>query len=698
MSPTFAGKRRRIRLGTSTFITAIPHPTSTVPGNRPPPGHAARTMTPPSRTTSTSSSPRSSPSRARSAGAASAASPKHTTGTVARIDWPADDSPRSGSTGGISPIAVRMLNATMTTPRTASADTASAACGGRPRVGPPAGVVVLMDGREGRRRRPSPSCRPRPGSGRDAGRLQGRLDRAIPLRRDLARRRALLDEDRLDRAHHVGVVRPLRHPEQLLVAADLEELERVRERGKLARRVGLRGEEPAPVERAEAHRPVLDRVARAAVRLEERVDQFRVLARFAEVLVVELGEDRVAGDLLTLRQQLDRLVLDRVRVGEVLEQLLCEVVRVLLAQRRLDGRVGAVLDALGHRGLLVADLLGDGGGLLVAGAPRDAQQELVGGVLEVLVGERVGAELARRVGLAAGEEDEPLAADRHDGVLELGGRRAMRVQALADEALVALGLRQVRPEGVGEAGVAGEVGRRAHLRDRLLLDGVRVGQVLDELVVDRAKGHGWALPTAARRRRAAVRALPSVATMAAPSDTNIPDAETLARRAAALEHVRLWGDPVLRTAARPVERFDAAVVDQAARMARLMDEALGAGLAANQVGLLNRLLVYRVAPDAPLRVLVNPQIEWASEDEERFAEGCLSLPGVWVEVPRPARVRVVARDEHGGRLVVDAEGREASVVQHEIDHLDGVLVLDRLPADERKAAVRRLREAIEHRT
>jgi peptide deformylase len=186
--------------------------------------------------------------------------------------------------------------------------------------------------------------------------------------------------------------------------------------------------------------------------------------------------------------------------------------------------------------------------------------------------------------------------------------------------------------------------------------------------------------------------------MAGPSDTRTPDAETLARRAAALEQVRVWGDPVLRTAARPVERFDAAIVEQAARMARLMDEALGAGLAANQVGLLNRLLVYRVAPEAPLRVLVNPEIEWASEDEERFAEGCLSLPGVWVEVPRPSRVRVVARDEHGGRVTVDAEGREASVVQHEIDHLDGVLVLDRLPADERKAAVRRLREAIERRT
>src|SRR3954454_16912896 len=508
MSPTWPENRRRMRLGTSTFITAIPHPTSTVPGNRPPPGHAARTITPPSRTTSTSSSPRSSPSLARSAGAASAASPKHTTGTVARIDWPAEDSPRSGSTGGISPIAVRMLNATTTTPRTASADTASAACGGRPRAGPLAGVVVLMGGGEERRSGPPPSCRPRPRSGRDAGRLQRRLDRAVPLRRDLARRRALLDEDRLDGAHDVRVVRPSRHPQQLLVAADLEELERVRERGELARRVGLRGEEPAPVQRAEAHGRVLDCVGRAAVGLEQRVDQLRVLARLAEVLVVELGEDRVARDLLALRQEPDRLVLDRVRVGEVLELLLGEVVGVLLAQGRLDGRVGAVLDALRHRGLLVADLLGDGGGLLVAGAPRDAQQKLVGGVLEVLVGERVRAELPGRVGVAAGEQEEALAADRPGGGLEVGRRRAVGVEALAQEPLVALGLRQVRAEGVGEAGVAGEVGRRAHLRDRLLLDGVRVGQVLDELVVDRAKGHGWSLPTAARRRRTAVRALP----------------------------------------------------------------------------------------------------------------------------------------------------------------------------------------------
>jgi peptide deformylase len=172
------------------------------------------------------------------------------------------------------------------------------------------------------------------------------------------------------------------------------------------------------------------------------------------------------------------------------------------------------------------------------------------------------------------------------------------------------------------------------------------------------------------------------------------DPEVAARRAAALSEVRMWGDPVLRSVARPVERIDAELRARADWMGRLMDDALGAGLAANQVGMLSRLLVYRAAEDAPLRVLVNPEIEWTADEEELFSEGCLSLPGVWVEVPRPVRVRLRAVDEHGRPLTLDAEGREASIVQHEIDHLDGVLVLDRLEPDARKQAVRRLREAI----
>ena len=186
--------------------------------------------------------------------------------------------------------------------------------------------------------------------------------------------------------------------------------------------------------------------------------------------------------------------------------------------------------------------------------------------------------------------------------------------------------------------------------------------------------------------------------MAAPSTRKIPadapDPEVAARRAAALTQVRMWGDPVLRTAARPVDRFDGELRAQADSMARLMADALGAGLAANQVGVLRRLFVYRVAPETPLRVIANPEVEWTSEDTEPFAEGCLSLPGIWVEVVRPSRVRVAGCDEHGTPVTVTAEGREASILQHEIDHLDGVLVLDRLEPEARRAAVRRLRESV----
>ena len=103
------------------------------------------------------------------------------------------------------------------------------------------------------------------------------------------------------------------------------------------------------------------------------------------------------------------------------------------------------------------------------------------------------------------------------------------------------------------------------------------------------------------------------------------------------------------------------------------------------------MLVYRLGPDAPLGVVVNPEIEWTSEDVECFEEGCLSLPGVWLEVERPAAVRVRARDEWGEERVIEA-ATEASVLQHEIDHLDGVLVLDRVGREQRRDAVRRLRE------
>jgi peptide deformylase len=179
-----------------------------------------------------------------------------------------------------------------------------------------------------------------------------------------------------------------------------------------------------------------------------------------------------------------------------------------------------------------------------------------------------------------------------------------------------------------------------------------------------------------------------------PMETEPPqlDPETRARREAALAQVRKFGDPVLRTKARPVEVFDERLREEVARMGRLMSDALGIGLAATQLGVAHRLLVYRVEPDSPVNALVNPEIEWTSRDEETFEEGCLSLPGVIVDVERPVHLRVRARDERGEEVLVEASGLEARVIQHEMDHLDGILILDRAPKEQRKEAMRALRE------
>jgi peptide deformylase len=170
------------------------------------------------------------------------------------------------------------------------------------------------------------------------------------------------------------------------------------------------------------------------------------------------------------------------------------------------------------------------------------------------------------------------------------------------------------------------------------------------------------------------------------------DPETAARRDAALAQIRSFGDPVLRIKARPIERFDDALREEVERMGHLMDDALGVGLAATQVGVVHRLLVYRVQQQGPLAALVNPEVEWSGRDTEPMEEGCLSLPGVLVEVDRPIHVRVRALNEYGEPITIEATGLEARVIQHEIDHLDGVLILDRTSRDQRKEAMRALRE------
>jgi peptide deformylase len=173
------------------------------------------------------------------------------------------------------------------------------------------------------------------------------------------------------------------------------------------------------------------------------------------------------------------------------------------------------------------------------------------------------------------------------------------------------------------------------------------------------------------------------------------DPETRERRDAALAYVRKLGDPVLRTKALPVDRFDERLAQETQRMGELMQDALGVGLAATQLGVLHRVLVYKAFEDDPVTVLVNPEIEWRSDELETAEEGCLSLPGVHVEVERALRVRVRAQDAAGEPLEVEAEGLRARVIQHEVDHLDGVLILDRISRQARKEAMRALREARE---
>jgi peptide deformylase len=170
------------------------------------------------------------------------------------------------------------------------------------------------------------------------------------------------------------------------------------------------------------------------------------------------------------------------------------------------------------------------------------------------------------------------------------------------------------------------------------------------------------------------------------------DPEALERRAAALAEVVKFGDPVLRSKASPVTEFDEALVTDLARMVRIMRDGMGVGLAATQLGILRRALVFKAGPDAPPTAVVNPEVEWTSEEIVTAEEGCLSLPGIVVDVERPLHARVGGYDAGGDPIVIEASGLEARVLQHEIDHLDGVLIVQRTDREQRKGAMRALRE------
>jgi peptide deformylase len=168
------------------------------------------------------------------------------------------------------------------------------------------------------------------------------------------------------------------------------------------------------------------------------------------------------------------------------------------------------------------------------------------------------------------------------------------------------------------------------------------------------------------------------------------DPEREARRQLALAQIRQYPDPVLRMEARPVEEFDDDLRRLVARMKDLMQEANGVGLAATQVGVLRRVFVF--APDEDrILALVNPAIPTRAGEMEVDDEGCLSIQGVTVPVERSSAIRLEGRDENGKEVAYDLEGMPARIAQHEYDHLDGKLMLDRTTPDARREAMAALR-------
>lgn len=167
------------------------------------------------------------------------------------------------------------------------------------------------------------------------------------------------------------------------------------------------------------------------------------------------------------------------------------------------------------------------------------------------------------------------------------------------------------------------------------------------------------------------------------------EAERLVRKEIALSQIRQYGDPVLRMRAGEVEVFDDELVRITERMFQLMRDADGIGLAATQVGILRRFVVCTL--DGEDYVLVNPVVSPVGEGTEVDEEGCLSLGAVRVPVERATRVRVEAKDVQGASQSLELKDMAARVIQHELDHLDGVLLVDRTDAESRREALSLLR-------
>jgi peptide deformylase len=169
------------------------------------------------------------------------------------------------------------------------------------------------------------------------------------------------------------------------------------------------------------------------------------------------------------------------------------------------------------------------------------------------------------------------------------------------------------------------------------------------------------------------------------------DAEAEARRLIALAQVRQYPDPVLRMKAHEIEDFDGDLSRLVERLEHLLLDANGLGLAATQVGVLQRVFVFHSTPEEDVLALVNPRLAEASDERVSDDEGCLSLDSVVIPVERHERVTLEASDPDGKNVRIELEGLAARIVQHELDHLDGILILDRTTPEARRDALAVLR-------
>jgi peptide deformylase len=185
--------------------------------------------------------------------------------------------------------------------------------------------------------------------------------------------------------------------------------------------------------------------------------------------------------------------------------------------------------------------------------------------------------------------------------------------------------------------------------------------------------------------------MPSVADESGEVRNQKLDPEAEARRRLALAQVRQYPDPVLRMQARDVKDFDDDLASLVERMRHLLHDANGLGLAATQVGVLRRVFLFLPDPEEEAVALVNPKLVEPSDERVSDEEGCLSLEGVVIPVERHERVTVEATDQEGNDVRLELEGLPARIAQHELDHLDGVLILDRTTPDARREALGILR-------